>query len=169
MNGDDGMDDEVIAVVQASAPRRVIGVGMLYALGGLLIYLALVRPPGAFAWQAFLIGTGAVALVGGEAMRRATALRIVLTREALKDTEGRTLARIDQVKGLDRGAFAFKPTNGFLLTTSQPAPRVWAPGLWWRVGRRVGVGGVTSAGQTKFMAEMIAELTAELAQKNGDA
>ncbi len=37
----------------------------------------------------------------------------------------------------------------------------WRPGLWWRVGRRIGVGGMTPASQTKFMSEIIAAMIAQ--------
>jgi hypothetical protein len=63
---------------------------------------------------------------------------------------------MDGIRSVERGAFAFKPSHGFTLVMKEKQPRAWAPGLWWRLGRRVGVGGVTSAGQTKFMAEQIA-------------
>jgi len=35
-------------------------------------------------------------------------------------------------------------------------PRAWSPGMWWRMGRRVGIGGTVAAGPAKFMAEQIA-------------
>jgi hypothetical protein len=155
------MDNEVIAVVEAAPVRRAIGVGMLYLLGGLLLYLGLVQPTAGLGWQVFLIATAAGSLAMGEAMRRATALRIEMTREGLRDSAGRVLARTEDIRALDRGVFAFKPSNGFLLTTKSRQGRVWAPGLWWRIGRRIGVGGVTPAGQTKFMAEMIAVVLQE--------
>jgi hypothetical protein len=47
-----------------------------------------------------------------------------------------------------------------MLRLSDKAPRAWYPGLWWRMGRRVGIGGVTSAAQTKAMAEIIAAMIA---------
>jgi hypothetical protein len=40
------------------------------------------------------------------------------------------LARIDEIASLDRGTFAFKPSNGFLLRLSRKGTRVWRPGLW---------------------------------------
>jgi hypothetical protein len=43
-----------------------------------------------------------------------------------------------------------------MIRLKTPASRVWAPGLWWRFGKRVGVGGVTPAGQGKAMADVIA-------------
>jgi hypothetical protein len=61
---------------------------------------------------------------------------------------------------VERGAFALKPSNGFTLVMKHKSPRAWAPGIWWRTGYRVGVGGVTAAGQSRFMAEQIALMIA---------
>ena len=145
----------VYAVVQASALRRVFAFGVLFALGALVIYTALVQPPAAI-WLVFMIGFGTGALWLAEKMRRATLSVIELTDTEIRDSNGNVLARMDDIIGVDRGAFAFKPSNGFTLKLKTKKPRAWAPGLWWRFGRRVGVGGVTSAGQAKFMAEQIA-------------
>ncbi|PTW51301.1 hypothetical protein [Rhodovulum kholense] len=155
---------EELATLRVSALRRVIGLGVLLALAGLLLQIALVHPPAAIGYRAFLLAMGAGALALAEAMRRATARRLVLTREGLFDDRGRELARIERISGLDRGMLAFKPSNGFSLSLTEPLPRAWAPGVWWRFGRRVGVGGVTSAGEAKAMAEI---LTALLQEKAG--
>ena len=48
-----------------------------------------------------------------------------------------------------------------MLKTRTPGPRVWRPGIWWRIGRRVGIGGVMPGHQTKAMAEILAALQAE--------
>lgn len=159
------MTDEVLARVRATPARRVIALAMIYALGGILVYLAFAAPPQSLGWQAFLVVAGFAALWLAERMRRATAGEVLLTRDALTDGEGEVLCRMDQVVGIDRGMFAFKPSNGFVLRLAAPAPRRWAPGLWWRLGRRVGIGGVVPSGQGKFMAEMIAQL---LLQRDGD-
>ena len=86
---------------------------------------------------------------------------IVLTESELRSTEGDRIARVDEIEALDRGVLAFKPSNGFMVRTRTAQPRAWRPGLWWRVGRRVGIGGVTPGGQTKAMAEILAALMAE--------
>ncbi len=152
------MTDEVLARVRATPARRVIALAMIYTLGGLLIYLAIVAPPQSLGWLAFLVAIGAGALWLAERMRRATSGEVRLTREALVDGEGEVLCRLEDVVGIDRGMFAFKPSNGFVVRLAGPARRRWAPGLWWRLGRRVGVGGVVPSGQGRFMAEMIAQL-----------
>lgn len=154
------MSDEVLATVSASPPRRWLGVGMLAFMGGLLIYVALSTQP-AFGWQLFLLGVGIGALLMADRLRRATSMTLELTAQELRTSGGETIVRIDNIKSLDRGMFAFKPSNGFVIRTLQGDSRRWESGLWWRIGRRIGVGGVTPGHQTKNMAEIIAAMIAQ--------
>ncbi|MBK5933187.1 hypothetical protein C8N32_102241 [Rhodovulum imhoffii] len=152
-----------IAHLRVSAPRRFFGLGVLLLLAGVVLYIAMARPPEALGWRAFLLGLGVVVLVLGVKMHRATKRSLTLTEEGLSDSDGRILARLEEIEAVDRGLFAFKPSNGFVLKLKQPQGIVWAPGLWWRLGRRVGVGGVTSAVQAKVMAEALETALAERA------
>ncbi|WP_300016250.1 hypothetical protein [uncultured Roseobacter sp.] len=156
----DDSDTEVLATVKASAGRRFLGIGLLSVLGVLVIYVAFVTPP-SFGWQVFLVALGITALMVADAMRRSTAHVLELTRNELRDSGGVVIADVAEITGIDRGAFAFKPSNGFLLRLENPGTRNWRPGLWWRFGRRVGVGGMTPGRQTKYMAEIIAVMLAE--------
>ncbi|MFV0359612.1 hypothetical protein [Tropicimonas sp.] len=153
----------VLATIEPSAARRVLGIVVLFALGGTLIYLGLARPPDSLPLQAFLLALGAAVLALGNALRQATANRLELTHEVLRESTGRVVARVDRIVAVERGAFAIKPSNGFLLRLSGPEPdgNRWAPGLWWRLGRRVGVGGITSAGEGKAVAELLSAMIAE--------
>lgn len=152
--------DAVLATITASPGRRILGIGSLYILSLMVIYVAIAQPPD-LGWQLFLFALGGGAIWIAELMRRATAFRLELTREELRDSSGAVLARVDEITGLDRGMFAFKPSNGFLLRLNKTKPRAWRPGLWWTLGSRIGVGGMTPAHQAKFMAEIIAALLVE--------
>ena len=153
--------DEVLARIHAAPGRRWLGVISMLGLGGLLIYVALARPP-ELGWAVFLLVLGGASLMLAEKMRRSTMRVIELTRTELRDNTGDVIARVDDISNVDRGFFAFKPSNGFLLRTKTPAgPRVWHPGMWWRMGRQVGVGGVTPGSQTKFLTEILSALLAE--------
>jgi hypothetical protein len=85
---------------------------------------------------------------------------LVLTQDALSDTAAGLICRVDEIEALNRGVFAVKPARGFALALSRRGPRMWVPGLWWRIGRSVGVGGMTGAAETKMMAEMIEAMIA---------
>ena len=152
-------ENEVLATVSASTGRRVLGLGSLALLGVMMIYIAIVRSPAA-GWQVFFVGIGLGAIWMADAMRRATASRIELTPLVLRDADGTVIAQVADIQGMDRGFFAFKPSNGFLLKTATPGSRQWRPGLWWRTGRRIGIGGMTPGSQTKFMSEVLAAMMA---------
>jgi hypothetical protein len=153
-------DREVLATISASAPRRWLAVACLLGLAFLLIYIAFARPP-ALGWQVFLVVLGGGALWVAERMRQVTRRTIELTETELRDTSGAVLARVEEIEGIDRGFFAFKPSNGFLIRTKAPSgPRVWNPGLWWRLGRQIGVGGVTPGSQTKIVSDILQGLIA---------
>ena len=155
------MSNEILAEVGASVPRRWLAVAMQGLLGFILVYVAMNTPP-SFGWQIFLVVFGFASL--GMAFRtfRATRDRIILTREGLTSSTGEETMPLDVIKKVERGVFALKPSNGFMLIAHSKAETArWAPGLWWRLGRRVGVGGVAPGHQTKAMAQIIEALLVE--------
>lgn len=153
-------ETEVVARVAASGARRGLGLGMLVVLAVLVLGVAVTNPP-ALGWQIFLITLGTGSLIFANAMRKATEATLELTRDELRDDRGTVLVRIADIASVDRGAFAFKPSNGFLLRLKSPHPRGWQPGLWWRSAKRIGVGGMTPLQPTKYMADAIAVMLVE--------
>ncbi len=148
----------ILAELRPSPPRRLLGVALLAVLGGLLVWLALAFPPEAVGWQVALLAAGVAALWLAVRMWQVSGQALVLTREVLRDEAGTVLARVEEIRAVNRGVFAFKPAGGFTLSLRQSAPRAWAPGLWWRLGRSVGVGGVTHRHEARYMAEVLDEL-----------
>jgi hypothetical protein len=154
----DPSNDPVIATLSASPPRRWTGTVMLTFLGGLMVYLALSVPFSVSQIGLFLCGL--IALFAATRMHTSTAQEIELTQTELRIKGGIVLAQVANIARVERGAFAFKPSNGFLVSLKEAGPRGWALGLYWRFGKRLGVGGVTGAPQTKGMAEALAILIA---------
>lgn len=152
--------DEVLARIVPSTGRRLLGIGMLSFLAFLVLYVAITTPP-SLGWQLFLIALGAVSLMIANTMRKSTRNTLELTRTELRDDTGTILVKVEDIISIDRGAFAFKPSNGFLLRLTRPHPKDWRPGLWWRASTRIGVGGMTPMRSTKYMAEIIAIMIAE--------
>lgn len=161
------MTDDVLVTVEASGLRRIMGVSMLAVIGVTLIYVAVSTPP-SLAWLVFLLFVGLGALWLAVRMWQATSQKIELTEEVLRCTDGTVIAQVADIETIDRGFFAFKPSNGFLIRTATPGNRVWLPGLWWRAGRRIGIGGVTPGSQSKTMSEILAAMIAKRSM-NADA
>lgn len=149
---------EVIARIAPSAPRRWFAVSVMAAVGVVLIYIVLVRPPDGRLWPTFLFAVGVGSLWLAWRVWQATATAIELLENELRDTVGRVICRLDDIDRVEIGVFALKPTNGFLLKLKHSGPRAWQPGLWWRFGHRVGVGGVTAGSEARAMAEVISAM-----------
>ncbi len=150
---------EVITGMVPSAPRRFFGSGVLYVLGAVLIYIALATPPSP-AFALFLVGVGAISLYGGYRMWHLTGRMIELTEDELRLSDGTLICKTADIHKVDRSFFAFKPSNGCLVTTGGSYPTTWSPGLLWRFGKRIGIGGVTSVSEGKIMADTLSAMIA---------
>ena len=153
------MSDPVIATLTASPPRRWTGTAMLGLLGVLLVYRAFSVPFGVSQIVLILCGVGVIA--AASRLYRATAQVIELTKTELRVKDGIVLTELSNIANVERGAFAFKPSNGFLVTTKQVGPRRWSPGMYWCFATRIGIGGATGAPQSKGLAETLSILIAE--------
>jgi hypothetical protein len=154
--GRDETDGEAVrARLAASGPRRVIATAMIAGLAALILWIVVAAPPAAVGWRLFLLVAGAGCLWLAVRLWQATGVVLELTATELREAGGRRLARLDAVEAISRGAFALRPSNGFSLILRERGPVVWAPGLWWRLGRRVGVGGVTGRHEGRRMADLI--------------
>ena len=154
-----GGDAELLRI-RATPGRRIFGTFTLGLLGLLLLWLAVAQPPAEILWQLFLVVLGVAAVWMAQLMWRATARELILTETALRDSSGAVLAEVADIDKVDRSMFAMKPSNGFVVRLKTPSRRAWQPGLWWRLGRKLAVGGVTAGRDTKPMADALAMLVA---------
>ncbi|MEM8980716.1 MAG: hypothetical protein AAGD04_14610 [Pseudomonadota bacterium] len=154
-------NDEVLMVLTASIGRRILAVMGMGILGAVCFGLGSESFSQVPATGVLLFALGGLGFWCAWKIWVATEGGIELTRDALRDADGQTIARIDDIVAVERGLFAFKPSNGFLLRLKSKESRSWKPGLWWRVSGRVGVGGVTSSGAARAMAEAIEALRAK--------
>lgn len=146
---------EVIARLEPNPARRMVTAGMFYGVGALTLAGAMAQRPGAAQTVALLaIVAGCVYM--GRWSWQATQPSLLFTEDGLFEEGGRQLASFDQIASVDRSTFSFKPTNGFLIRLTEKRPAAWAPGLWWRLGRSIGVGGVFSGAEARLMADQIA-------------
>lgn len=153
--------DEVLARITPKPARRILATGMTGGLGVILVYIAATFPPADLVWLAFLIGLGSLCLYWAVRLWQASAVVLELTRTEMREEAGRRLFAVADVERIDNSPFAFKPAAGFLVHLSRAQPTVYAPGLWWRAGRRVAIGGVTARAEGKAMVELLNVMLAD--------
>ena len=144
-----------IARLTINTPRFWLALVAMAVLAALLIWTAF----NASALLAILLGVLGI-LIAYVAIRTVLAGQhsLILTTEGLEDTRGRIVAPIELIEKVDRGTFSIRPSNGFSMRLKEPGPRAWHPGLWWRIGTHVGIGGLTPGGQGRAMADLIAAM-----------
>lgn len=155
------MTSTPIMILRPSRARRVLAIGFIGIFGILCVVAALLGPVRGAGWTVALLVVGLAAFWSGMRLVRATRTWIELHEHDLRDGEGRILARLDEIHSVSRAAFAIKPSNGFVVLLLTPGTRVWEPGLWWRFGRRLGVGGVTPNIQSRAMADTLTAMIEE--------
>ncbi|WP_316015267.1 hypothetical protein [Roseobacter sp. HKCCA0434] len=149
--------------ISISPARRWLGTGVMALLGVMLLSVVILQPPGSPWALVVLIGAGGIALWQARRLARAGLRSLILTEDAIVTDEGDTLTTYEGIDRIERGIFAFKPSNGFVLILDEPRPRTWVPGLYWQSGRRLGVGGTARAQDTKIAADLIETILAKRA------
>lgn len=148
----------VIARLPCSPIRRIMGAVFLALPGIILIWLAVTRSESTVLVTAFSALVGFAMVWGSWRVWTATQNGLVLTEDGLFDDTGRSICPLAEIERVESGILAIKPSGGFVLHLFNPAPPGWVPGLWWRRGRRLGVGGSVNARMAKAMSEAIAML-----------
>ena len=157
--------NKVLITVTPALARRILGAGAAAGLGILLVWLGF-SVPNALGMQLFQLGLGGVALAFAVYLWRVSATALELTTLELRERAGRVLTPVSEITKVERGMFAFKPSNGLLVVTRHKSQSAYVPGIWWRIGRWIGIGGLTNAGQSKAMGDVLAVL---LKRQNADA
>lgn len=150
----------MLARLSASAARRAVAVTVIGSLALLFLWIGFSEPIAA-RWRVFSLASGGFVALCCWRLWLATQGALILTRGGLFTENGTEIAALWRIASVDRGAFAFKPSNGFVLHLRTSPGTAWAPGLWWRIGRRVGVGGVTASVEARAMADIIAAMLAD--------
>ncbi len=157
----DGTTRPFVMILRPSLARRIIAAAIVALFGVICLEVLALAPPAEPVWMVVLLVAGLGALWLAWRNWRASAVGIVLHEDRIEDTEGRLLARIDEIERVERGFFAIRPANGFVLILKEKGDFAWAPGLWWRFGRRLGIGGTTPSRMAREMADVIALMLEE--------
>jgi hypothetical protein len=158
-NGAPNMTDIPPPILAPTVFRTATGISMMLAMMALLLRTAFTQ---GLVAQAMMIAGALAALALAYAMWRGRTDSLNWTEAGLTDSGGRVIAARSDIVAVDRNPMALKPSNGFTLRMTAAQTRSWQPGLYWRIGRRIGVGGLTSPGVAKALADRIALETARV-------
>lgn len=161
-------DRQVLAEARTSTLRRLVAAALLAAVG-LVLARAGLNLTVATVSGIVTLAAALAALWLALQLALAADQGVVLTGGGLDDTAGGSIVALEDIEIIDRGLLSARPSNGFVLRTRTRQAPAWRPGVWWRMGRRVGIGGILPKAQTKRMADRLALVLAERDQVSDQA
>ncbi|WP_138464985.1 hypothetical protein [Poseidonocella sp. HB161398] len=158
------MGTEALAQLYPSKTRIILTVLVLAAVAVVCLYVAAGEGGQGAAARLMLAAVAVAAALGAVAVWRSGARGLLLYPDRIAESGGDTVLWLADIARLERGAFAFKPANGVVVSLRRPGSLRWVPGLWWRTGARVGIGGMTPKAATKAFADLLERRLGELGE-----
>ncbi len=151
-----------IVKIQPSASRRFFSIFILCLSAGVMIYFAITDPAQSIVLKLILLSLAGIFLWQVQANLRFPNAALLLKRDGLYDDQCEIICSLSNIALVDRGWFSIKPSNGFLLRLHEKASIKWLPGVYWRIGKRMGVGGAINPTQTKEFSDKLLLLQQEI-------
>ena len=148
------MSDRGPSSLSVAPWRRAVALATLVPIAVLLIRQAVGLP---VVGQALCLALAVTFAWAATTLWRARANALVWDGEGLRDRFDTLRIPRATIVAVDTGAISLRPSQGFTLHLDRPVPRGWSPGLWWSLGRTVGVGGLTDRRETRALAQRIAD------------
>ena len=151
----------IILKLKPNRGRRIFGVVVLTVCGIFLLFYTLFAAQGGLFFRVVALLIGALFLWQAQWNLRVSNTTIILTKEGLYTANGDLICRVSNMLEIDNGWFSFKPSNGFLVRLYEAEDPKWARGLYWRIGKRLGVGGAIAPAEVKALSAQLSLLIRE--------
>lgn len=153
--------DNIILKLKPSRGRRIVGAVLLMLCGFFILFYTVFAAQDALFFRVAALLIGALFLWQAQWNLRVSNTTITLTKEGLYAANGDLICRVSNMVEIDDGWFSFKPSNGFLVRLYEAEDPKWARGLYWRIGKRLGVGGAIEPAEVKALSAQLSLLIRE--------
>ncbi len=75
------------------------------------------------------------------------------------------ICKIENIKKIDVSPYTFKSANGFIIFQKTKGSFKIVPGLYWRAGKRISIGGLISKNESKFLSSTLLEIIKGINQR----
>ena len=74
--------------------------------------------------------------------------------------DGRLLCKLSSIETVDTSPYTFKSTNGFIIRLKERSSLDWSPGLFWKLNKRISIGGLITKSESKWLSTAIITILA---------
>ena len=100
-------------------------------------------------------------------LKRYSKIGFLINQSGLFNIDGSVICKIDDIERIDVSPYTFKSANGFIVILKTKSSFKSIPGLYWRLGKRLSIGGLVSKNESKFLSQTLLSFFEENKNKPG--
>ena len=153
--------DENIIYVLPNHRMKFLGGAIFFLLVFLLYTLSELNNENTLMTFFLLLGLVLLALWFKRFLKRYSKVGFQINSTGLYDLETNLICKIDDIHKVDVSPYTFKSANGFIVFSKTKSKFRSVPGLYWRLGNRISIGGLISKNESKFLSTTLLALIDE--------
>ena len=100
-------------------------------------------------------------------LKRYSKVGFLINQSGLFNLDGSVICEIGDIERIDVSPYTFKSANGFIVILKTKSSFKSIPGLYWRLGKRISIGGLVSKNESKFLSQTLLGFFHETEKKTG--
>ena len=88
-------------------------------------------------------------------LQRYSKVGFLINQSGLFNLDGSIVCEIGDIERIDVSPYTFKSANGFIVILKTKSSFKSIPGLYWRLGKRLSIGGLVSKNESKFLSHTL--------------
>ena len=88
-------------------------------------------------------------------LKRYSKIGFLINQSGLFNLDGSIICKMDDIERIDISPYTFKSANGFIVILKTKSSFNLTPGLYWRLGKRISIGGLVSKSESKFLSQTL--------------
>ena len=98
-------------------------------------------------------------------LKRYSKVGFLINQSGLFNLDGSIICEIGDIEIIDVSPYTFKSANGFIVILKTKNSFKLIPGLYWRLGKRLSIGGLVSKTESKFLSQALLRFYEEKEKK----
>ena len=88
-------------------------------------------------------------------LKKYSKVGFLINEQGLFNLDKSPICKMHEIDRVDASPYTFKSANGFIIILKTKNSFESVPGLYWKLGKRISIGGLVSKNESKFLAGLL--------------
>ena len=94
-------------------------------------------------------------------LKKYSKVGFLINEQGLFNLDKSPICKMHEIDRVDASPYTFKSANGFIIILKTKNSFESVPGLYWKVGKRISIGGLVSKNESKFLSGLLLQFLEE--------